>query len=161
MDLRLSDRSHLDRLRLNLGAQRAGEHPAGGQRSGRRHGLCQKVATLGLWCSFGVICLLLVFAKLSAGRFYLLTLDKSNAVALNNIGNISLLQGRLEDAKQAYESALKLAPGEPGIMVNLARVLFQTGRQEEAKKLFREATAIDPRVLRQYGDLAASLGAVK
>ena len=91
----------------------------------------------------------------------MLALDKSNAVALNNIGNISLLQGRPEDAKQAYESALKLAPGEPGIMVNLARVLFQTGKREEAKKLFQEATAIDPRVLRQYGDLAASLGAVK
>lgn len=91
----------------------------------------------------------------------MLALDKSNAVALNNIGNINLLQERLEDAKQAYESALKLAPGEPGIMVNLARVLFQTGKQEEAKKLFQEATAIDPRVLRQYGDLAASLGAMK
>ncbi len=88
----------------------------------------------------------------------MLALDKSNAVALNNIGNINLLQERLEDAKQAYESALKLAPGEPGIMVNLARVLFQTGKQEEAKKLFQEAAAIDPRVPRQYGDLAASLG---
>ncbi len=91
----------------------------------------------------------------------MLAADKSSTVALNNIGNINLLQERLEDAKQAYESALKLAPGEPGIMVNLARVLFQTGKQEEAKKLFQEATAIDPRVPRQYGDLAASLGTVK
>jgi tetratricopeptide (TPR) repeat protein len=91
----------------------------------------------------------------------MLATDKMNTVALNNIGNISLLQGRLEDAKQAYESALKLAPGDTGIMVNLARDLFQMGKGEEAKKLFLDAASIDPRVLRLYGDLAASLGIAK
>jgi tetratricopeptide (TPR) repeat protein len=88
----------------------------------------------------------------------LLALDKTNALALNNIGNISYLQGRLDDARQAYEAALTSSPGEPGITVNLARVALQAGKKEEAKKLFLNAAGIDPRVIRQYADLAASLG---
>ena len=91
----------------------------------------------------------------------MLALDKTNALALNNIGNISYLQGRFDDARQAYEAALKASPGEPGIMVNLARALLQTGKKEDAKKLFQDAAAIDPRVLRQYADLAVSLEIVK
>jgi len=87
--------------------------------------------------------------------------DKTNALALNNIGNISYLQSRFDDARLAYEAALKASSGEPGIMVNLARTLLQTGKKEDAKKLFQDAAAIDPRVLRQYADLAVSLEIVK
>jgi tetratricopeptide (TPR) repeat protein len=91
----------------------------------------------------------------------MLALDKANAVALNNIGNISFLQERLEDAKQAYESSLHVAPDDPGIMVNLSRVLLRLGKKEEAKKLFQQAAALDPRMIRQNSDLAADLGVVK
>jgi tetratricopeptide (TPR) repeat protein len=91
----------------------------------------------------------------------MLAIDKENAVALNNIGNISFLQERLEDAKQAYESSLKVAPDDPGTMVNLSRVLLRMNSKEEAKKLFRQAAAIDPRVIRQNNDLASDLGVVK
>jgi tetratricopeptide (TPR) repeat protein len=91
----------------------------------------------------------------------ILAVDKNSALALNNIGNINYLQERLEDAKIAYEASLKAAPGDTGTMANLARVLFRTGKKEEAKKLFLEAVSIDPRVVRKYGDLAASLGVVK
>lgn len=88
----------------------------------------------------------------------MLALDKTNATALNNIGNINYLQGRIDDARQAYDAALKASPGETGIMVNLARCLFQTGKKEEAKKLFLDAAEADPRVLRRYPDLTISLG---
>jgi hypothetical protein len=90
-----------------------------------------------------------------------LAADKSNAAALNNIGNINYLQERLEDARTAYEASLKNAPGDAGTMANLARVLLRMGKKEEAKKRFTDAASIDPRVVRQYGDLAASLGVVK
>ena len=46
-------------------------------------------------------------------------------------------------------------------MANLSRVLLRMGKKDEARKLFRQAAALDPRVLRRYGDLAASLGIVK
>jgi DNA-binding beta-propeller fold protein YncE/tetratricopeptide (TPR) repeat protein len=91
----------------------------------------------------------------------MLALDKANAVALNNIGNISFLQERLEDAKQAYESSLQAAPDDPGIMVNLSRVLLRLGKKEEAKKLFQQAASLDPRIIRQNSDLASDLGVVK
>jgi tetratricopeptide (TPR) repeat protein len=90
-----------------------------------------------------------------------LAVDKENAVALNNIGNISFCQERLDDARIAYEASLKAAPGDPGTMANLSRVLLRMGRKNEAKKMFQEAAAIDPRVIRDYGDLAAGLGIVK
>ena len=88
----------------------------------------------------------------------MLALDKTNAMALNNIGNINYLQGRFNDARQAYEAALASTPGEPGVMVNLARALLHAGKKEAAKKMFQDAVAIDPRVLRQYAELAVSLG---
>jgi DNA-binding beta-propeller fold protein YncE len=91
----------------------------------------------------------------------MLAMDKKSALALNNIGNINYLQERLEDAKIAYEASLKAEPGDTGTMTNLVRVLLRTGKKEEAKKLFLEAVSLDPRVVRQQGDLAASLGVVK
>jgi len=90
-----------------------------------------------------------------------LAADKDNAAAFNNIGNINYLQERLEDAKVAYEASLKAAPGDTGTMANLAHVLLRMGKKEEAKKLFQDAVAADPRVARQYGDLAVKLGIVK
>ena len=90
-----------------------------------------------------------------------LAADQDNATALNNIGNINYLQERLEDAKIAYEASLKSAPGDAGTMVNLARVLLRLGKKQEAQKLFQDAVAADPRVVRQYDDLAAKLGIVK
>jgi DNA-binding beta-propeller fold protein YncE len=91
----------------------------------------------------------------------ILVADKDNATALNNIGNINYLQERLEDAKIAYEASLKTAPGDVGIMANLVRILLRMGKKEDARKLFQEAASIDPRVVRQYDDLAAKLGIVK
>ena len=91
----------------------------------------------------------------------MLALDKENAVALNNIGNISFLQERLADAKLAYESSLKVAPDDPGTMVNLSRVLLRMNKKEEEKKLFQQASSIDPRVVRRNNDLASDLGVVK
>ncbi len=91
----------------------------------------------------------------------MLALDKGSSVALNNIANICFLQERLEDAKQAYESSLKVSPDDAGTMVNLSRVLLRMNKKEEAKKLFQQAASNDPRVLRQNNDLAADLGVVK
>jgi len=91
----------------------------------------------------------------------LLAVDKDNAMALNNIGNIHYLQERLPEARQAYEASLKVDPSDTGIMANLCRIKIREGKKEEARNLFKDAAAIDPRVLRRYGDLAAELGVSK
>jgi len=44
----------------------------------------------------------------------MLAVDKDNAAALNNVGNINYLQGRLDDARQAYEASLKISGMDPG-----------------------------------------------
>lgn len=91
----------------------------------------------------------------------ILAIDKDNSPALNNIGNINFLQERFEDAKTAYEASLAGAPEDTGTMTNLSRLLLRMGKKEEAKKRFREATSLDPRVLRGHAELAASLGITK
>ena len=91
----------------------------------------------------------------------LLAVEKVNAMALNNIGNIHFLQERLPEARQAYEAALKVEPGDTGIMANLCRVKLREGKKDDARNIFKEAVAADPRVLRRYGDLAAELGVTK
>ena len=46
-------------------------------------------------------------------------------------------------------------------MANLARVLLRMGKKDQAREQFQAAASLDPRVIRQYGDLAAALGIVK
>ncbi len=91
----------------------------------------------------------------------ILVTDKKNSLALNNIGNVNFMQERLEDAKVAYQASLGSAPEDTGTMTNLTRVLLRMGKKEEARKLFENAVAADPRVLRQCGDLAVTLGITK
>jgi hypothetical protein len=91
----------------------------------------------------------------------ILVTDKKNSLALNNVGNINLLQERLEDAKIAYEASLESEPDDTGTMANLARVLLRMGKKEEAKKLFQKAVSADPRQLRWSPDLVEALGFVK
>lgn len=91
----------------------------------------------------------------------MLASDKNNSTALNNIGNINYLQERLEDAKIAYEASLSSSPEDAGTMANLARVLLRLGKKDQARNQFRAAASLDPRVFRQYGDLATALGVVK
>ena len=48
--------------------------------------------------------------------------------------------GRMEEAGQAYEQALKLVPGDAGTWNNLGAALDALGRTEEALGAFRRAT---------------------
>jgi tetratricopeptide (TPR) repeat protein len=96
------------------------------------------------------------------GQFQkLLAVDKDNAMALNNIGNIYFMQERLPEARQAYEASLKIEPEDTGIKVNLCRIKMREGKKDDARNLFNEAIAADPRILRRYGDLAIELGITK
>ena len=91
----------------------------------------------------------------------ILVTDKKNSLALNNVGNINLLQERLEDAKIAYEASLEGDPDDTGTMANLSRVLLRMGKKEEARKLFQKAVAADPRQLRWSPDVVEGLGLAK
>jgi Flp pilus assembly protein TadD len=61
-----------------------------------------------------------------------------------NLGIVYVKRGRLEEARRAYESALRLAPWFIPAYVNLADLLRLQGRDGEAEPLLRRALKVDP-----------------
>jgi len=54
-------------------------------------------------------------------------------------------QGHYREAETRYARVLRLLPGHPSILGNLAALYQQTGRLQEAAACCREALARDPR----------------
>ncbi len=54
-------------------------------------------------------------------------------VALNDLGNLLVLAGRYAEAEDAYHAAIALAAEDPAPRFNLALLLQQTGRAQEAE----------------------------
>jgi tetratricopeptide (TPR) repeat protein len=69
-----------------------------------------------------------------------LELDPLDGPALQHRGNVLFALNRLDDAKIAYEYALKLLPGDSGVWNNLGATLDAMGRPAEALEAFRHAT---------------------
>jgi Flp pilus assembly protein TadD len=78
-----------------------------------------------------------------AKKEYLKALDIQDtwAVPYFNLGNVAYGQRDLKAAEGYYRKALKLDPENPDIMNNLASLLHDTGRNEEAKVLIDKALA--------------------
>ena len=60
-----------------------------------------------------------------------------------NLGIVCVKRGRLDEARRAYESALRLAPWFVPAYVNLADLLRLQGRDTEAEPLLRRALKVD------------------
>lgn len=60
--------------------------------------------------------------------------ERIKAKALNNNGNAFVLNGRLQEAIDYYQAALKADPSLYGVNYNLAAAYSRLGRQEEAMK---------------------------
>jgi Flp pilus assembly protein TadD len=71
-----------------------------------------------------------------------------------NLGIVYVKRGRLDEARRAYESALRLAPWFIPAYVNLADLLRLSGRDGEAEPLLRRALKVDP----QNASLRHALG---
>ncbi|HUF82417.1 MAG TPA: tetratricopeptide repeat protein, partial [Burkholderiales bacterium] len=84
----------------------------------------------------------------------------------NNLGVVTGLLGRHEEALAHYQEAQRIAPGVPIILGNIANTLFILGRPAEAKQVATEVLAITStqrqpratliRVACQEGDLSAA-----
>jgi tetratricopeptide (TPR) repeat protein len=68
-------------------------------------------------------------------------------------GFVCQLAGKLEEARQAFERALEIRPGDMPAHIRLARLLLELGDNEEAYRLFHEALELNP------GEAAAHSGA--
>lgn len=83
--------------------------------------------------------------------------EPHNAIALNDLGIARDLQGRHQDAQQAYRDAMASDPAMVGARVNLALSLAMTGRADDAAPMLRPV-AEAPAAPRKYRhDMAAVL----
>jgi Flp pilus assembly protein TadD len=73
--------------------------------------------------------------------------------ALENLGSM-----RLFEARQAYETALELDPGDLWAALGLGTVLTRFGELEEAEAQYRKVSTEAPDRLRDEPDLAEALG---
>ncbi len=89
------------------------------------------------------------------------------ALAYLNLGAIHARRQDWPQALRAYETALKIHPGQPTAQYNRGYVLFQLGRLSEARVAYEQALAQDPelplaylhlgQILKQQGDSAAAV----
>ena len=61
------------------------------------------------------------------------------AAALTNLGNLSFLDGKVDDALESYKQAAALDGTDPGIVLDQGLALKELGRTDEAEKAFSAA----------------------
>jgi tetratricopeptide (TPR) repeat protein len=83
--------------------------------------------------------------------------EPRNAAALNNIGNLHMIDGRYPDAQKSYADAAKADPKDAEILVNLANSFKAVNNVEKAKEAFSQAQRIDPSMASKYKALGLEL----
>lgn len=86
-----------------------------------------------------------------------ISLDAKNADALNNRGNLLMIDDKYQDAQKAYQAAAQASPKDAQVWVNLARAYKRTGDTKKAKAAFVKAQGLDAKVKEQYRALALEL----
>jgi len=81
----------------------------------------------------------------------------SHASALLALGRSELAAGRVEQAIDAYESALTVQPGSVAILLSLAEATRREGMQGKALHYYRQALLTDPRSLEAISGEGAAL----
>ncbi|MCC6671178.1 MAG: protein kinase [Planctomycetes bacterium] len=84
--------------------------------------------------------------------------DPQDFSAWFGVGFALRSQGRLQEARAAYEKAVATSPGTvPQPRVNLANVLLDLNEPQRALDLLREALKIDPKLPQAYSAMANAL----
>jgi Tfp pilus assembly protein PilF len=93
-----------------------------------------------------------------------LAVTQGNFVAHNNLGNVLLAEGQVEEAIVQYRKALEMRPGYSDAHSNLGNALLQQGRIEEALARFQRALVLQPRdasVHNNFGNALLSVGRIQ
>jgi tetratricopeptide (TPR) repeat protein len=85
-----------------------------------------------------------------------LAVTKNNDVAHNELGEVRLRSGRVEDAIQEFQTALKITPEFPIAHHNLGLAFLKKGRVAEAIQEFRHVLSRDPQNVKCRLNLAAA-----
>ncbi len=86
-----------------------------------------------------------------------ISIEPKNAAALNNRGNLLMIDDKYQDATKAYQAAAKASPDDAQVWINLARAYKRVGDTKNAKTAFIKAQKLDPKVKEQYRALALEL----
>ena len=86
-----------------------------------------------------------------------LTLQPNNAAALNNRGNLFMIDNKYADAQKAYRAATKISADDPYVWINLAKASKAVRKIKEAKAAFRKAQSLDSSVKKKYKALGLEL----
>ncbi len=86
-----------------------------------------------------------------------LEIDPQQVAALNNIGNLHLIEERYAEACIAYEKATAIEPDDAMLWINLARCNLQLKEKDKAREAFARAKEIDKSVVQKYRVLAMEL----
>lgn len=69
------------------------------------------------------------------------------------LGNLRLVQGRIEEALELFTKSVQLAPGDSQALNNLGSVLLELGRLEEAEENFKRALDLTPDYVQAHNNL--------
>ncbi|MEJ8824779.1 tetratricopeptide repeat protein [Variovorax humicola] len=75
----------------------------------------------------------------------------------NNLGNVLLESGRIDDAASAYEEAVRLGPDRADIFNNLGVLRREQNRHEESEAAYRRAIELDPKYIDAHTNLGSLL----
>lgn len=70
--------------------------------------------------------------------------NPADDAAINDLGNLLRMAGRLDEAETAYRAAIVLAPEKVAPRYNLGILLQQRGKTSEALDQYRKVTDLDP-----------------
>ena len=83
------------------------------------------------------------FREASALLTHALKISPDNPIYVSHLGYCIGMLGNIEGGEKMCRRAAQLAPAIPIVLVNLGRILVETGRRQEARKLFTQAYRID------------------
>ncbi|MFN0118701.1 MAG: hypothetical protein ACKVQC_10495 [Elusimicrobiota bacterium] len=79
------------------------------------------------------------------------------SAALNNLGNLSYLDGKYAEANSFYSQSLSVTPQDGGIMLNHARSFYKLGKGDDCKRILSQAKEIHPSWKEFVSDLPSEL----
>jgi len=90
---------------------------------------------------------------------YLTTIERNpeSWMAHDNLGNILMQEGRVDDAIDHYRQALRIRPDSAKTACNLGVALLQKGNTNEATACFQKAIAAKPDYAQAYNNLGNAL----
>jgi fibronectin type 3 domain-containing protein len=86
-----------------------------------------------------------------------ISLQPENAAAMNNRGNLFMIDDKFAEAKAAYSGAAKASPDDPYVWINLVKACRALNEIKDAKEALVKAQSLDPGIKKKYKALSLEL----